>query len=440
MNRSIKVIFIFILIATVYSTFLISSSLKIGKVYRKIEQKELFEKKQDIPKIYLTGNITNMYKQTGERKVKIKYTSTNNTFEKYATIKVQGNSSAYYEKKNYTIKFFNDETYLKKFKINLGWGNESKYVLKANWVDKTHTRNIVSANIISQVQKKYNLFMDTPNNGMIDGYPVEVYINNDFHGLYTLNIPKDEWLFNMDDKNPNHIMFVSEGWKATNMFREFANFYDWECQVGEQTEETLDKFNRLIEFVMNSTDKEFKDNIHNYINIDAAINYYILTQTLHISDNVGKNIIMITYDGKIWYPSLYDLDTAFGTYFNGEEEFLYDSLLNMESNNLFKRLNDNFSNEIADRYFELREDILTEKNINNEIDNFYNSIPKDSLKKEKNKWGENIPGFEVAQMKNFIKSRLPIIDNYMKEKYTQSKMCINNNSTYCNEFNKKEKV
>ena len=244
----------------------------------------------------------------------------------------------------------------------------------------------------------------------------------------------------MDDKNPNHIMFVSEGWKATNMFREVANFYDWECQVGEQTEETLDKFNRLIEFVMNSTDKEFKDNIHNYINIDAAINYYILTQTLHISDNVGKNIIMITYDGKIWYPSLYDLDTAFGTYFNGEEEFLYDSLLNMESNNLFKRLNDNFSNEIADRYFELREDILTEKNINNEIDNFYNSIPKDSLKKEKNKWGENIPGFEVAQMKNFIKSRLPIIDNYMKEKYTQSKMCINNNSTYCNEFNKKEKV
>ena len=130
---------------------------------------------------------------------KVKYESDSIKLDKYATLKIQGSSSIVYDKKNYTIKFYNDENCLDKFKVDFGWGRESKYVLKANWLDKTHSRNIVTARLAAQVQKKYTVLTNTPNNGLIDGFPVEVYLNNEFYGLYTLNIPKDEWLYGMDD-------------------------------------------------------------------------------------------------------------------------------------------------------------------------------------------------------------------------------------------------
>ena len=56
---------------------------------------------------------------------------------------------------------------------------------------------------------KTNL-LNTPHNGSVDGFPVKVYVNGEFWGLYTWNIPKDAWMFNMDDKNPNHMVLCAE--------------------------------------------------------------------------------------------------------------------------------------------------------------------------------------------------------------------------------------
>ena len=80
-----------------------------------------------------------MTKLEGTRNFKVKYKSNYNNFEKYATLKVQGSSSVAYEKKNYTIKFYTDKNCTEKFKTDLGWGREYKYVIKANWIDKTHS-------------------------------------------------------------------------------------------------------------------------------------------------------------------------------------------------------------------------------------------------------------------------------------------------------------
>lgn len=435
MSSKYKKTIIFIIFAAVYASFLICSSYKTNYTYQKIDQKEISESVSELDKLYIEGDISGMTKALGEREIKVKYEGKNKIFEKYATIKVQGSSSVAYEKKNYTIKFYENDNYNAKFKVDLGWGEESKYVIKANWIDKTHSRNIVTARIAAQVQSKYNLLSNAPNNGLIDGYPIEVYLNGEFYGLYTMNIPKDEWLYDMDDKNENHIVMVAE--ELTNMttFKENATYDYWSCEVGTANQETLAKFNRFTNFIMNSTDEEFKNNIDDYLNVDATINYYVILQTFYISDNIGKNLVLITYDGKIWYPTLYDLDASFGTQFNGRKEFEYDQLIDMDISILFKRLRENFSNEIADRYFELRSDILTEQNIYNQIDSFYNLIPKTTFIKEQHKWGEDIPGYDIEQMKTYISNRLPVIDQYMKELYTKEPICIDNGTTYCKLFN-----
>ena len=57
-----------------------------------------------IPKLYIDGNIENMNSKSDIRKVKISYESEDLTFSSYATLKIQGNWSLRYDKKNYTIK------------------------------------------------------------------------------------------------------------------------------------------------------------------------------------------------------------------------------------------------------------------------------------------------------------------------------------------------
>ena len=370
-----------------------------------------------VPKIHLIGDISNMSDKKDERKITVNYEGNGISFIKYAEVKLQGSSSLRYEKKNYNIKFYNDSDYSSKYRVNFGWGDEYKYCLKANWIDKTHARNIVSARVIASVQKKYKLFTNAPNFGVIDGFPIEVYNNGEFLGLYTLNIPKDAWLYGMDENNKNHIAMVPEFNNDIAYMRNIVkDFSNWECEVGEENDYTLSKFNRLISFINDSTDKEFKRDFDEYLNLDAVLNYYVLSEMFYLIDNKGKNLVMVTYDGLVWYPTLYDLDSSFGVNPSGNKILDYNTSVNLEVNKLFERVSSIYSYELADRYFELRNTILTEKNINLILDEFMLSIPMSSLVKEQNRW-DNIPGYDTMQIRNFVNKRLKYLDNFMFNRY-----------------------
>ena len=219
----------------------------------------------DIPKLYFEGNIDRMYEKSDVRDIAFTYVDGDREIQGYATVKIQGTSSMWYPKKNYTISFYSDAEHDTKMKIDMGWGEQSKYCLKANWIDRTHARNIISAKLASQAQQKYGLLTDIPHNGTIDGFPVEIYSNGSFHGLYTFNIPKDEWMFAMDSDNPNHIVFCGEDFSEAGMFRALPNYEAWSIEVGEENDASMEKLSRLFDFVINSSDEEFRENFQQYI-------------------------------------------------------------------------------------------------------------------------------------------------------------------------------
>lgn len=402
-NITLKIIFIVLI---TIGFIILKSSLVLGTT--------------NIPKVYFEGNISKMLDKKDERKISIKYESKDLNFETKAKIKIQGTSSLAYEKKNYTITFYKDSSYEEKEKIDVGkgWGAQSKYGLKANWIDKTHSRNIVSARITAKVQEKYGLFTDLPNKGLIDGYPVEIYSNNEFLGLYTWNIPKSDWMWGLDEDDPNNIALVGDDWTPAVGFKEqITTFEDakWEVEIGEKNQDTIDKFNRLIRFVANSSDEEFKKEFELYVNKDAILNYIAMLNAMDAIDNYGKNMIMLTYDGKVWYPSLYDLDATWGTDSSGNKLENYDFTTNDTDNMLILRTMECFQNEVATRWFELREEILSKDNILNEFYSFNDSIPNDTLKKEKRKW-KDISGYDIKQIEEFLDYRLKYIDDLMESK------------------------
>lgn len=382
--------------------------------------KESKKEEYDIPKVYFEGDISNMGSKQDVRKILLKYESSSINFETYASIKIQGTSSVFYDKKNYNITLYNDEELNEKNKIDVGWGKQSKYCLKANWIDKTHARNIITAQLASEIQSKYNLFENTPNNGVIDGFPIEVYINGEFLGIYTWNIPKDAWMFNMDEENEDHIVFASEGWKDSNLFKAEAEWGDYSIEVGNETDKEFEKLNRLIEFVNQSSDKEFKNKFKEYLDFDATINYLIIMEFALLDDNVAKNMLLATYDGKIWYPTLYDLDTSWGTNYDGLSLLDYKKMDNWLRSKLWSRMIENYPKEISERYFELRNDILTKEHILELFENFDNKIPSETFEKENVRW-QNIPGYDIKQIEEFLDTRIPLMDKIMTERKEKEK-------------------
>ncbi len=375
------------------------------------------EENADIPKIYLTGDISEMNDKKDKRKTEFRYENGDKIFGSYAKLRIQGSYSLGFEKKNYLINFYEDDTYMNKKNIDLGWGGYNKYVLKANWVDKTHAKNIVTSNIAADINSRYGLFASTPNYGETDGYPVEVYVNNDFFGLYTLNIPKSDWMFSMEEENSKNILFSSDAWAESNLFMAKIGFDEnWDFEIGNDEGYAVAQLNKVMDFVINSSDEEFRKNLNAYFNLDSLLNYYVLVEFAELSDNFGKNILVGTYDGIRWFLALYDLDLSWGASWLGGT-LDYQASSGIERNLLFKRLEENFPNELADRYFALRKTILTKENIMSKFRDFESKIPQESLEKDIEKWGEAL-GLDIDQIEEFLDARIPFTDKLFYDMYT----------------------
>lgn len=360
-----------------------------------------------IPVIYITGDsLTDWGDKTDVRDAVLSYTEGGEEiFSTAITIKPQGSSSLYYDKKNFTIKLDTGVTLVDR------WGEQSKYCLKANYIDPTHAGNVVSAQLAGEMNSYYGVLTDAPNNGSIDGFPCWVVLNGEPAGLYCWDIPKDAWMFGMDEDNPDHIVMCGEGWTDATLFwtSEFT-WEDWSVEAGPEDEATREKFQRLMDFVTNTSDEEFVAHFEEYLDLDACLNYFCFASVSNAVDNMGNNMLLVTYDGEIWAPALYDLDSLWGIKWDGlalecsGTAFYTDSYL-------WQRLQALFYPELAARYAELREDILSEEHIWEVFESFTASIPAEAYELDSELW--NPDGHLIRTlplMKLCVEHYLPSVD------------------------------
>lgn len=310
----------------------------------------------------------------------------------YCETKAQGNSSMDYPKKNQTTKLYADKTCEDKLKLNFrNWGAQSKYCLKANWIDLTHARNIVSARLWGDVVRSRANFAElpellrtSPNVGAIDGFPVKMYAGGVYQGRYTLNIPKDAWMASMDKKNPNHCILCGENF-ASGCFRAPAviDGSDWSDEVHDTVPTNIKtRWNEVISFVMNSTDEEFKANLGDYFDVMSLIDYHLFGLASCGLDAYGKNQIYMTYDGQKWIASMYDMDSTWGLWWTGKsfvatdyDVLEYHDPAGDKGNLLYIRLEKLFYEELAQRWAELKDGALSIANIINRFERFVDIAP-----------------------------------------------------------------
>lgn len=390
----------------------------------------------DMPKVFFYGNALPTTKDNVN--LTMDYISNTTKFSSFVKLKCQGTSSMSYAKKNFTVAMFSDEARATKLKKDFkGWGAQSKFCLKANYVDTTHTRNISGARIAyDMVQSRPDSpfkqqLLQCPRNGAVDGFPIKVYFNGEFYGIYTWNIPKDGWMFNMDKSNPNHVVLCAERNTDGNsslinscQFRKLwtdGDGGDWSVEFGTYSTDMVASFNRCINFVMTATDQEFHDNIGEYFDLYSLLDYYCFSYlTAHI-DGLAKNMLMVTYDGVIWGATLYDMDSIYGADWQGTQfkatNIQCPEQYQEQFSRLWVRIEQCFATELYARYLELRQGALSLSNIIKHVEEIYDVIPDRVLADEKAKW-TGLPAVNTNTMtrfRNYMRDRAVYVDAQMQE-------------------------
>ncbi len=256
----------------------------------------------NIPLLTLIGDTSSMSK---DNPVTLQWEYGENSGT--CTLKWQGSSSLSYPKKNYTIKLDSD--------LDIGYGAQKKYCLKANYIDFSHARNIVSARLwgmmVASRANVHTTLEASPNYGAINGFPVAIILNGEFHGLYTWNIPKDGWMMNMGSGTQECIL-CAEHSTATQFkgeaslvgetdFDEPLDNYNWEI-IGHSNATKANEWLYTYEFPGEESLEEMEnlESTGYCYSIDVPKNYEVVKYDL--DDGNGWNTVTLKYTGKVEKP------------------------------------------------------------------------------------------------------------------------------------------
>ena len=263
----------------------------------------------------------------------------------------QGNSSLEYDIKAYNIdlyKFNNTINDYEAYEIQLreDWPPQDTYHIKANLAESSHFFNDGTAEFLQNIfQEKYpHMKEENPKpyyRYCIDGFPVIMKrtlfnkINGDpddeipqFYSLGTFNLKQRREIYGMSKKSTTQFMYrceLNDG-MGSGAFKKYSDIdieEQWEERHPKRSPGEFDKypngkhneFRRLIKWICEDTandDEKFVREINQYLNLSFCMDYFIMAYALGMVDSLGKNMTLATWDGKVWYPVFYDMDTQLG--------------------------------------------------------------------------------------------------------------------------------
>ena len=370
-----------------------------------------------------------------------------------ATLKWQGQSSLSFPKKNFTIKFD------KNFTAKGGWLSTDTYVLKGNFNDFTHARNIVSARLWGDVVKSrgwstedildndgtplldndgtpLQIYQDIMpgliNGGAIDGFPIMLVVNGDFYGLYDFQIKKSRTMFGFEKDNHSQYAISCERTPqnkngAAIHFKGAAildgNDYDYEY-VADDGDKANAKasFNYMIQKVIEATGSDYAKTLEGYLDVDSVIDYMLFTALITAADDVTKNFLMLSYNGTKWYFSAYDMDCTFGNWQDGwireDPDHAVPSIQHWRDANRAMHLVCAYdADRVKARYQELRKGPLSDANVYKRFISYMSLTPVAVKNADVKLWpttpATNAHNF--AQIYNEFKLRTSVIDAQIAE-------------------------
>lgn len=354
----------------------------------------------------------------------------------YIQLALQGDSSRGYPKKNFKLKFFTDSDCKKKlkWKPKSDWDKNNKFNLKANYIDATQARNLVNAAVFKDAtaitplehDSQYPL-LKSQDLGQMEGFPIELYFNGNYYGLMTFNTKKDDKPYGLDSDNLATEGLTCETSESNlgdpSMTIDGKNY----ATIVQDTasDELKTNFKKMLTFIKESSDEDFKAQIGNYIDLKSAMNCMLYGTFSHMWDYPNKSLILLTWNSGIsWYITFYDLDSTWNLFWNGSKlttenvfDFNHPENINLSwGNALFKRIFINFKSELKAQWKKLRTSVWGNNQIISKFKTFINSIPEEAYERDAQKWPD-IPSKKItdySQIQQSIIERGNAMDKFME--------------------------
>lgn len=339
-------------------------------------------------------------------------------------------------KRNYKIKFTEDHSFF-------GLRNDDSWILDAGQADVFRLRNRIATELWNDfAARPYYIDKEPDALSGVRGQVVEVYLNDEYRGIYsfTENMDRKQMKLKKFDKDGRirGVLWKSKdyGCSIMNVVPDTLNNKEPMMDVFEAKYPDLQDLDstdystlwNAIDFVVNSSNADFKNHVHEYFDIPVIIDYYLFVTVMNALDNRGKNMFWAVYDqtkNKMITPAVWDLDISVGArsaeqydkdfssprYDGGDVLYLITRLKNLDV--------DNFNNKVRSRYAELRKTVFSIYSLQKRYEHYYDLlVTSGAAEREAEKWSmdSDILGdiidfdSEIEYIKNWITQRIIYLD------------------------------
>lgn len=369
-----------------------------------------------ISKDYTYGDVTILDNETNKNTLKIMNQS--------AKFKIRGGSSTLYEKKSYSVQFIDSKSGENLVVENLlGLDKNSSFALNSIYEDNSKIRDILSLELYKNINKN--------NFSQINMKYVEVFINNQYYGLYGASeIPNQ---YKLDVVNEDSVIYKINAHKIP-LLDSFNDDYLYTDTTeieypNKPFKEIWKPFVNLTELVYYSDNNTFSNQVLDFIDIDNCVNYFILMQLSYDADGLWKNNVL-NYDEstKKFIKIPWDLDLTWGSYWDQTNKLFvdYDKSLSTKflmrdgsgdiptylEQRLWENNVGNFRQKVAKRWKVLRSEFLETESFINYSNQLYNKVTSSGAREREHKrWPNGGYSEDNEFIETFIRERLEYLDS-----------------------------
>ena len=346
--------------------------------------------------------------------------------EMHAGFKIRGTSSQQFEKKSYRVELWADATGTEMADTTfLGMRSDDDWNLEAMYNQPLRLRNKIANELWREIYTLPYQASEPEAASSVAMEYVDVYVNGNHEGVYTLSERVDRKLLGLRKYNGNlRGMLVKGNGSGNASFEELPDYdntldewgqFEWVYPNESDTVVDWSGLYSFVNFVINSTNVAFYSQYSTMFEESNAIDYYLFINAIGALDNMDRNTFIARQKkSSAYFYVPWDLDAVLGNDNNGQHSAGADGL---RSNGFFDRLvqdcsANGFATKTRARYNSLRETVLTKDHIMEMIQAQYQALVDcGAYDIEHEVWPEfTVDASELDYIADWLEARLSWLD------------------------------
>ena len=362
------------------------------------------------------------------------------TYSSAMAIKHRGATSLTYPKKSYRVQL-KDGAGKNKDESIFGLRSDKRWLMLALYNERLRINNKVCHDLWLDMHKLYYIDREPNALSTIRSRYTLVFVNNVYQGVYlfTEDVDKKQYklksgandedvegeLYKGEDNGPPN--FFGSSFPIPALPPPYSSETWAKMELKHPSTSTWENLRNFSLYIKDTPTLDLQRDLWTQLHKGNFIDYYLYINMVYAEDNLGKNLFMGRYKrGEPYFYGVWDLDGTLGFKYNSDRnprgrDLIENGIANRVLNN-----NTTLKDEIALRWFRLRQNLLSDQNILDRIQRHYDHLKSNGVYTLESKvqsrspasttdggWDRtylNYSSGELAYMKQFMTTRLARMD------------------------------